>query len=427
MPYLLSKRTAAKQKQKRIAIIGAGASGISAALALEKKGYTDLVLFEKETRIGGKSFSFEHKGRKFDLGSMTFSKDDDVATLAKKHGIRFEAVRASDLYLSKKKYMEPFEYILKNHSPLELFRAYLALAKLVQTTKIVEPGYRHYDAELYQPFASYIRGKNIEPLARAVEPVITGFGYGYYEEIPTIYALKFMASMFRIGLLAEWFTKQDTMCYFPDGWTTFWSKVTSHMDIRLGSDITEIKRTKKQIKIMVNGELERFDSLIITCPLPIVHEFLDITDAERALFSNVKSYRLVSSLVEGTKHPKTCFYVDNTKRHRIGHVIGFENYHPDSACYVTFQIVKPDTRPEDIRKMMTADARALGSSIKNVVTQKTWNYFYHVSPEELARGFYTRMNNLQGEKNTYYLGSVMNFETVSHCREFADFIVETHF
>ena len=40
-------------KQPRIAIIGAGMSGIAAVVKLQKAGYTDLTVYEKTDRVGG--------------------------------------------------------------------------------------------------------------------------------------------------------------------------------------------------------------------------------------------------------------------------------------------------------------------------------------------------------------------------------------
>ena len=39
--------------QPRIAIIGAGMSGIAAVVKLRKAGYSDLTVFEKTDRVGG--------------------------------------------------------------------------------------------------------------------------------------------------------------------------------------------------------------------------------------------------------------------------------------------------------------------------------------------------------------------------------------
>ena len=36
----------------RVCIIGAGPAGISAAMYLEKKGYTNYVIYEKQNKIG---------------------------------------------------------------------------------------------------------------------------------------------------------------------------------------------------------------------------------------------------------------------------------------------------------------------------------------------------------------------------------------
>jgi hypothetical protein len=41
----------------RVCIIGGGPAGISAAMYLQKKGYTDYVIYEKLNKVGGKSYS----------------------------------------------------------------------------------------------------------------------------------------------------------------------------------------------------------------------------------------------------------------------------------------------------------------------------------------------------------------------------------
>ena len=40
--------------KQRICIIGGGPAGLSAAMYLEKKGYTDYVIYEKLNKVGGK-------------------------------------------------------------------------------------------------------------------------------------------------------------------------------------------------------------------------------------------------------------------------------------------------------------------------------------------------------------------------------------
>jgi phytoene desaturase len=53
--------------KKKIAIIGSGFSGLSAACYLAKLGYA-VTIFEKNEEIGGRARMFEHEGFKFDMG-----------------------------------------------------------------------------------------------------------------------------------------------------------------------------------------------------------------------------------------------------------------------------------------------------------------------------------------------------------------------
>ena len=54
----------------RIAIIGAGVAGLSAAQRLKDLGYRDITIYEKEDRVGGKVLSYRHKGRVYELGAL---------------------------------------------------------------------------------------------------------------------------------------------------------------------------------------------------------------------------------------------------------------------------------------------------------------------------------------------------------------------
>lgn len=57
-------------KDKKIGIIGAGASGLSTAYFLENKGYRNVTVLEKDTRVGGKCFTIKYKDKTYELGAM---------------------------------------------------------------------------------------------------------------------------------------------------------------------------------------------------------------------------------------------------------------------------------------------------------------------------------------------------------------------
>ncbi|WP_240610645.1 phytoene desaturase family protein [Rubritalea profundi] len=56
----------------RVAVIGAGLGGLSAAISLKSAGY-DVEIFEKNERIGGKLNLLVKDGFTFDLGPSIFT------------------------------------------------------------------------------------------------------------------------------------------------------------------------------------------------------------------------------------------------------------------------------------------------------------------------------------------------------------------
>ncbi|UKI49140.1 MAG: NAD(P)-binding protein [Clostridium sp.] len=65
-------------KNCRIAIIGAGPAGITAAYYLEKNGFTNYEILEREDHVGGKCFSPYYKGKRYDMGAILGAPSYDV-------------------------------------------------------------------------------------------------------------------------------------------------------------------------------------------------------------------------------------------------------------------------------------------------------------------------------------------------------------
>ena len=57
-------------KNTRIAIIGAGPAGLSAGMYLEKKGYFNYTILEKNDHVGGKCNSPTYNGRRYEMGAI---------------------------------------------------------------------------------------------------------------------------------------------------------------------------------------------------------------------------------------------------------------------------------------------------------------------------------------------------------------------
>ena len=76
-------------KRSKVAVIGAGLGGLSAAISLRAAGY-DVEVFEKNDRIGGKLNLLEKDGYTFDLGPSIFTLPQFFEDLFKRAGKKME-------------------------------------------------------------------------------------------------------------------------------------------------------------------------------------------------------------------------------------------------------------------------------------------------------------------------------------------------
>ena len=69
----------AKEKTMRIAVVGAGISGLVSAYVLAKEGVNNVVLYEKEDYLGGHAKTVNADGVDLDLGFMVFNRVSNQA------------------------------------------------------------------------------------------------------------------------------------------------------------------------------------------------------------------------------------------------------------------------------------------------------------------------------------------------------------
>ncbi|MBT4798919.1 MAG: NAD(P)-binding protein, partial [Verrucomicrobia bacterium] len=76
-------------KTSKVAVIGAGLGGLSAAISLRAAGY-QVEVFEKNEKIGGKLNLFEKDGFTFDLGPSIFTLPQFFRDLFERAGKKME-------------------------------------------------------------------------------------------------------------------------------------------------------------------------------------------------------------------------------------------------------------------------------------------------------------------------------------------------
>lgn len=466
-------------KDEKICIIGGGPAGLACGVYLEKKGYENYTIYEKLNKVGGKAYSpkIEVNGEKRSyetgaiMGAITYHAVSEMEEFGGYYhkGPDFKKgepnMRREYRSVSGKdagKVIEPFnpkaDFSIKKLVKLvKLKKQFKKLARLMETK------YRGYDCyghigvakgEYYgisklvdgyagtadgQAFPNYLEGKNpalkdlalpfkkfceingVEEVQRIWIGPYTSFGYGYFDEIPAAYVLKYLdmttAKEF-VGLrLWTW----------QDGTQEIYNAVNrklKHPAI-LETEVVKIERPEGKVVVTTrNGKgeehTEEFDKLIVTTPLDYFKEYADATEEEKELFGKIVHEKYVDFIArfEEEQGPVISGYMfENMEPENLGHAMVYYHRWEDQGknCPCTVYALRnhtgdPDIPYEKTLEMMKDDInKVLKFPIKEVLYAQESYYCPHVSPEDYASGWYDKLEAIQGNKNTYFAGEILSF------------------
>lgn len=408
---------------RRIAIIGAGAAGLTAAQTLREKGYQHITIFEKNSQAGGKCCSVVYQGRAYELGAgIVAANNTTILQLAQKFGMEFVPVEFGKSMLLDIRTGQPLG---KKPLTSKLFTAHKLLFTYRQLTRqyrqLAAPGFLNVHSDVCLPFSAWAKKQHLEQVAEEFAPFFSGFGYGYFEDIPAAYVLKYYS----------WETvksfAQRRMYKFPSGIQSLWTTVAKDHTILYNTLIKKIERNLP-ITISLSTQVLEFDELILTTPLD---EFLDYGDAdqeEKNLFSKIEycDYRTYACILQ--EFPKESGYLPgNYHASRQGHPVFWYHRYADSDLYTFYVLGDWNISDEQVVKNIKQVVGQLSGGLERVHTIARWKYFPHVNSREMQNGFYDRLENLQGQQHTYYAGELMNFSTVGQSAAYAEHLVKLYF
>ncbi|KAI8103996.1 hypothetical protein M9435_006522 [Picochlorum sp. BPE23] len=423
-------------KTDRIAIIGGGVSGLTAAFRLEQLGYEGVTLYEQEDRFGGKVYSYDYNGHVYEVGAIWAERDHDVL-MELATAFNFSLVPDPGIMLVRSGNGTGFNY---NQIPSailsEMILKYPSWSKVADKYGyLTEPeGFFHAnDSDLFLNFDDFAKQNDIEVYASYFRPFWIGCGYGYYETTPAMYVLK-LALQIAGGILGGGTPEpqfNSQLLIAPEGFQTLFVDVGESLkDARLNSKVTSIQRTTQgnatRIQVDVDGVTEVYDYLILTPNLRDALDYLDANEEEVELFTQVQSYDLLVQLTKTsttTEWPTTVFFNQYGTANTSGHVVGMRNGIADDNVWCSGQINQQNASLEQMDVLHRKDFVAAGLSPVETVKRVSWNYFPHVDGKSLASGFYPKIDALQGNQNTFYLGSVFGFETVMGTADFANTLI----
>lgn len=408
---------------RRIAVIGAGAAGLTAAETLRQKGYTNVVVFERSERVGGKCCSPEIEGRIYELGAgILAASNRTVLKLAKRFDVALERIKfGRSVFIDADTGKELPRRSLKQNAKLlwQLFVTYRAMFK--RWPNITKPGFEEIDAELALPFAEFAKKYHIEELAAELEMFFTGFGYGYFADVPAAYVLKYYG----------W----DTICAFmhrnvysvPGGIQHLWTAVAKAQEVRYGASIRQIERGDSIVITTDTGSSE-FDALIIASPLDEALQYLNATIEEESLFTKMEyvDYRTVACSISGIA--KADGYVPkNFSPNQAGEPVFWHHRHNDTNIYTFYALADWEMNDEEVMNRTKNFVTKMGGELTKVHSVTHWKYFPYVDQATIEAGYFDVIEAMQGRRNTYYIGELLNFSTVGLTSEYAEATIERYF
>lgn len=447
----------------RIAIIGAGPAGLSAAHFLKRNGYQDVLVLEKLGRVGGMCRTITEDYRSFDLGAnyltpayhetLRLAGEYGMDTYGERLPMAIELPEKDDSYRIR----TPFQAAREKASFWQLAKAAIRYTwKRFWLRKIIDrPGFagisQHPD--LCVSFEEWLERHDLLALKTLFEFPITIMGYGHLHEIAAPYALKYMSlftfvpMMFKVLPITSWIPWPKR---FVLGYQRLWEAMSWELNVRTNVDIKSIKRKDGKIHIKFHwlkqvlnemkptrSETFVFDHLIVASPLgkEQLGTLLDQDQREKGVFKDVHtySYCLSSFNVEFPDIPWEQQLFATIPITDFGQPWAITRQMEDSTLMQFYSRLRDgDNRKkveEEVIENIKAFVRRLNGRIDHEEwhTYDRWPYFQHVHAEDMRSGFYDRLEGLQGHRDTYYTGGLMNFELVEQIIAYNRHLIDTWF
>lgn len=402
----------------RVGIVGGGPSGLSLARFLATRPDVEVVVLEAAVRAGGNSQTARLRNTIIEFGTATTA----MGSWTLHRWMRQEGIALVPLQEQRIDGRELLDYlgtgaghplaIQVMYYLVERYRLLVSLSGKTKQPWAVE--------EAAQPIRAWLQRRRLFKIELFMHRYLTGLGYGYLNQTPTVQALRWVD----LNLILTGLLHQEQMP--AQGWSTFWRLLGRRFDLRIDCRAVEITRGQAGCVVATEaGERLVFDQLVCAMPLD---EFLFLTGPspnEQAVVAAVKWQGLATSLV-AAKGWFTDHWVDSYSPNLLpgtapGKLLTARLEAPDPNAegflYMTTQ-VRGSYDVEDLQDMLHGEVRRQGGTITRIVETRLFKHFPRFAHDAIRDGLLGRMEQMQGENRTWYTGGTFSHDAVPNIIRF---------
>ncbi len=416
--------------KRRVAIIGAGAAGLSAAHYLRQKGYRQITVIDRRARVGGKCHTQTIDGRNYELGALVVGNTYDcvrgLITAAGLTTAPFDPFRILDT-------QQPQDYIRadQHYAQSKAAMVRVLATYLKHCRQLSRPGYDGLEKTALSgcTMDQWLHKHRLAHLKSLLAPYYVNWGYGYLEQVSAVYVFKvldfYIRTLARIYLMPH---KNHPASYLMEGYQTLFEIIAEPFELILNADIKRIER-RDGVTIEFDGQRRAFDVLILACPFQNALGFMDAGTREKRLFTKIRilHFYTVTASVKGVLPDHLVFVLNHLASHQSGRVVSWYRRWPDRDTVVFYLLSHHRQSMDRMMAGLRCDLAKIGATIQKIVDCDHWHYFPHVATTEIANGYYREFEKMQGQRQTWYTGELLAFSTVEHVVAYSRQLIDRYF